>query len=85
MRAARMKSNSVRPSTAWVKIFTSTRPQPRARSGWCPTSTPWRTRRAVIELVRPGEATDHRLGQCPLDLTTHPEIIVLPKAAGARE
>jgi hypothetical protein len=39
----------------------------------------------VIEIARPDEAPDHRLGQCPLDLTTHREIIKILKAAGAKE
>jgi len=51
-------------------------------------SSQWRIGRAVIEIARPDEAPDHRLGQCPLDLTTHPEIIEILdilKAAGAKE
>jgi hypothetical protein len=49
------------------------------------TSSQWRIGRAVIEIARPDEAPDHRLGQCPLDLTTHREIIEILKAAGAKE
>jgi tRNA nucleotidyltransferase (CCA-adding enzyme) len=48
------------------------------------TSSQWRIGRAVIEIARPDEAPDHRLGQCPLDLTTHREIIKILKAAGAK-
>jgi hypothetical protein len=48
-------------------------------------SSPWRMSRAVIEIARPREEPDLRLGQCPLDLTTHPEIIEFLKAAGAKE
>jgi hypothetical protein len=49
------------------------------------TTSPWRIGRAVIEIARPGDAPDHRFGQCRLDLTTHPEIIEILKAAGAKE
>jgi len=57
----------------------------RKFAGTSSTSSQWRIGRAVIEIARPGEGQDHRLGQCPLDLATHREIIELPKAAGARE
>jgi hypothetical protein len=59
----------------------------REFAGTSSTSSPWRIRRAVIEIARPSEAPDHRRGQCPLDLTTHPEIIEIIKileAAGAK-
>src|SRR4029450_2580199 len=44
---ARMKSLSVRPPAAWAVRVTATRPQPRSLSGWWPSDSASRARRAT--------------------------------------